>query len=90
MGTHQYCKFALHKVQKDTISAISLLAKFVHAKPNRFMYGGTKDRRAVTTQWITVDLPAKQLIGIALPLYHMHISQHIAFVSCAYAFDIAS
>ncbi len=29
----------------------------------RFAFAGTKDRRAVTSQWISVDLPAKQIKG---------------------------
>ena len=57
-------RFVLHKVQKDTPSAASLLAKMTHVKPDRFAFAGNKDRRAVTTQFMTVDLPPAQLLGL--------------------------
>ena len=58
------CKFALFKMQKDTPSAIALIAKMTHTHTNRFTFAGNKDRRAVTTQWVSVDLPPVQLAGI--------------------------
>lgn len=49
-----YLHFVLSKVNMDTMEAIGTLSKFCYMKPNLFGYAGTKDRRAKTTQWISV------------------------------------
>lgn len=49
-----YCWFVLYKENKDTMDAISLLSKLLKVKTGIFGYAGTKDRRAVTTQWVSV------------------------------------
>jgi tRNA pseudouridine13 synthase len=60
-----YCKFVLYKENKDTMEAIRLLAKLVHAKPGSFGYAGTKDRRGVTVQEIRVyRVQAQRLKGL--------------------------
>lgn len=38
----------------DTISVVNQLAVSLRSKPNNFCYAGTKDRRAWTTQWISL------------------------------------
>ncbi|XP_074627363.1 pseudouridylate synthase 7 homolog isoform X2 [Acropora palmata] len=48
-----YCWFVLYKENKDTMDAINLLSKLLKIKTGVFGYAGTKDRRAVTTQWIS-------------------------------------
>ncbi|TNN10357.1 Pseudouridylate synthase 7 isoform 2 [Schistosoma japonicum] len=48
-----YCHFVLYKEGKDTLSAIQVLSRFLHVGPNVFSYAGTKDRRAITTQFVT-------------------------------------
>jgi tRNA pseudouridine13 synthase len=73
----KYCHFVLHKAQKDTMSAVALLAKFLHLKPNRFAYAGIKDRRAVTTQWMSVDIEASQLIGLKPRLLGMRLGNFL-------------
>ncbi|CAD1471262.1 unnamed protein product [Heterotrigona itama] len=50
----KYCYFLLHKVNMDTMDALNRLAMNLHLKPNSFTYAGTKDRRAWTTQWVSV------------------------------------
>ncbi|XP_065829927.1 pseudouridylate synthase 7 homolog [Oscarella lobularis] len=45
-----YCRFVLYKEYKDTADAISLMAKFINAKPTLFAFAGSKDKRAVTVQ----------------------------------------
>ncbi|KAK1127843.1 hypothetical protein K0M31_003334 [Melipona bicolor] len=50
----KYCHFLLHKVNMDTMDALNRLAMSLHLKPNNFSYAGTKDRRAWTTQWVSV------------------------------------
>ncbi|KAA0186221.1 tRNA pseudouridine synthase D [Fasciolopsis buskii] len=49
-----YCRFVLYKEGKDTISAIQLLSRLLHIRPGSFAYAGTKDRRAITTQFVTL------------------------------------
>ncbi|KAJ8674532.1 hypothetical protein QAD02_005794 [Eretmocerus hayati] len=49
-----YCHFILHKVNLDTMDALNQLSRMLHVKPAYFAYAGTKDRRAKTTQWISV------------------------------------
>ncbi|VDP70852.1 unnamed protein product [Echinostoma caproni] len=49
-----YCRFVLYKEGKDTISAIQLLSRCLHIRPGSFAYAGTKDRRAITTQFVTL------------------------------------
>lgn len=49
-----YCHFLLHKVNLDTMDALNQLAMNLRSKPNWFSYAGTKDRRARTTQWISI------------------------------------
>ena len=69
----RFCHFVLHKTQKDTMSAVALLAKFMHLKTDRFAYAGIKDRRAVTTQWVSVDVEANQLMGLKPRLLGMRL-----------------
>ena len=49
-----YCWFVLYKENKDTMDAINLLSKLLKIKAGIFGYAGTKDRRAVTTQQVSV------------------------------------
>ncbi|CAI9733696.1 pseudouridylate synthase 7 homolog [Octopus vulgaris] len=49
-----YCKFVLYKENKDTMDAINFIANKLRIKPGQFQYSGTKDRRAKTSQLITV------------------------------------
>ncbi|KAA8573068.1 hypothetical protein EYC84_003601 [Monilinia fructicola] len=49
----EYLHFTLYKENKDTMEAVSLLAKLTKTGPKDFAYAGTKDRRAVTTQRIS-------------------------------------
>lgn len=69
-----YCWFVLYKENKDTMDAISLLSKLLKNKPGNFGYAGTKDRRAVTTQWVSVyRVQAEQLHGLNSTLRNMCI-----------------
>lgn len=60
-----FCKFVLHKENKDTMEAVCLLAKLVHAKTSSFSYAGTKDRRGVTSQEVRAyRVQAQRLKGL--------------------------
>lgn len=49
-----YCHFLLHKVNMDTMDALNRLAVSLRTRPDNFSYAGTKDRRAWTTQWVSL------------------------------------
>ena len=49
-----YLHFSLLKENKDTMEVISFLAKSLHTKPASFQFAGTKDRRGVTVQRVSV------------------------------------
>ena len=57
-----YCRFTLYKENKDTMDTVNLLAKLLKMKTGAFTYAGTKDRRAVTVQQVSVyRVEAKRL-----------------------------
>jgi tRNA pseudouridine13 synthase len=63
--TPKYTKFVLLKSNKDTMSAVAVIASMTRAHVSRFAYAGTKDRRAVTTQWVTAsNMAPAQLAGL--------------------------
>lgn len=51
---HRFVYFLLYKENEDTIQATSQLAELLKCSPSVFAYAGTKDRRAITTQWVCV------------------------------------
>lgn len=51
----KYLHFSLYKENKDTMEAISWLSKQVQMNPRSFQFAGTKDRRAVTVQRVSVE-----------------------------------
>ena len=51
----KYLHFSLYKENKDTMESISWLAKQVKMSPRAFQFAGTKDRRAVTVQRVSVE-----------------------------------
>ena len=51
----KYLHFSLLKENKDTMEAISWLSKQIRTNPRSFQFAGTKDRRAVTVQRVSVE-----------------------------------
>ena len=49
-----YLHFSLAKENKDTMEVISWLSRELRNKPSAFQFAGTKDRRAVTVQRVSV------------------------------------
>ncbi|MCJ1400914.1 hypothetical protein MMC11_004125 [Xylographa trunciseda] len=49
-----YLHFTLYKENKDTMEVIAFLARQLQTKPQAFQFAGTKDRRAVTAQRVSV------------------------------------
>ena len=48
-----YLHFTLYKENKDTMEAISWLARQLRVQPKSFQFAGTKDRRAITVQRVS-------------------------------------
>ena len=49
-----YLHFSLYKENKDTMEVVSYLSRLLHIGPRTFAFAGTKDRRAVTVQRLSV------------------------------------
>ena len=49
-----FLHFTLYKENKDTMESISWLAKQLQMRPSAFQFAGTKDRRGVTVQRVSV------------------------------------
>lgn len=49
---HEFTYFIMFKENIDTLQTISSLAYQLSIKPSHFTYAGTKDKRAMTSQWI--------------------------------------
>lgn len=50
----EYLHFTLFKENKDTMEVISYLARQLKMKPQAFQFAGTKDRRGITVQRVSV------------------------------------
>jgi tRNA pseudouridine13 synthase len=50
----EHLHFSLYKENKDTMEVISFLCRQLKIKPKDFSFAGTKDRRAVTVQRVSV------------------------------------
>ncbi|KAF3929514.1 hypothetical protein ABW19_dt0202590 [Dactylella cylindrospora] len=50
----EFLHFNLYKENKDTMECLGLLGKFLKLSPKAFSIAGTKDRRAVTVQKVSV------------------------------------
>ena len=60
-----YLHFVLFKQNLDTSQAINILAKYLKTKPSNLTYAGNKDKRAVTSQWVSMwHLDANRLKGL--------------------------
>eukprot|EP01134_Creolimax_fragrantissima_P000881 CFRG0881T1 len=49
-GLPKFVDFVLYKEARDTMSAVNIIGKMLHLKPQMFSYAGVKDKRAITTQ----------------------------------------
>ncbi|KAI9701186.1 MAG: hypothetical protein M1836_001855 [Candelina mexicana] len=50
----EYLHFSLYKENKDTMEVIAFLARQLKVNPKSFQFAGTKDRRGVTVQRVSV------------------------------------
>jgi tRNA pseudouridine13 synthase len=75
----RYLKFVLYKENKDSTEAIFLVSKLLGLKQGQVRFAGTKDKRGVTTQAITVPfVEAKRATGINAKLMGLRIGNFSA------------
>ncbi|KAJ3317747.1 hypothetical protein HDV06_001265 [Boothiomyces sp. JEL0866] len=61
----EYLHFTLYKENRDTMDAINIISKLVKTDTKSFTYPGTKDKRAITSQRVSVKgITAERLSGI--------------------------
>lgn len=53
-SSRQYCRFVLYKENLETQAALGLLSRWLHCPSSAFSIAGTKDKRGVTVQEVTV------------------------------------
>ncbi|KAI9721840.1 MAG: hypothetical protein M1812_002176 [Candelaria pacifica] len=78
----EYLHFSLYKENKDTMEVVAFLARQLKLNPKSFQFAGTKDRRGVTVQRISVyRVHADKLVALNRSLrgskiggyaYHTH------------------
>lgn len=69
-----YLHFTIYKENKDTMEAISWLARGLRLRPQLFQFAGTKDRRGITVQRASVyRVQAKKLSEAGRTLRHSKI-----------------
>lgn len=50
----KFLRFHLYKENKDTQDSLTVIGRMLHVQPKNFGFAGTKDKRAITTQQVTV------------------------------------
>lgn len=69
-----YCYFLLHKVNMDTMDALNRLAASLRIRPDNFSYAGTKDRRAWTTQWVSLKkVDPRDILRVGRTLHGVYV-----------------
>ncbi|XP_068212996.1 pseudouridylate synthase 7 homolog isoform X2 [Palaemon carinicauda] len=71
--SHMYTTFVMYKENIDTLDAVNHLARRTGVKPNMFTYAGTKDRRAKTSQLVSVPRVAPERLCQAAKHRPIHL-----------------
>ena len=50
----KYCRFTLTKTNYESMAAVGMIAKYLQRRPKNFGFAGTKDKRGITTQHVTI------------------------------------
>ncbi|MCO5550021.1 hypothetical protein L7F22_003498 [Adiantum nelumboides] len=73
----KYLQFHLYKENKDTQDALMVVGKMLGMQPKSFGIAGTKDKRAVTTQRVTVfKQQASRLAALNKKLYGIKVGNY--------------
>ncbi|KAG0350362.1 pseudouridine synthase [Gamsiella multidivaricata] len=68
----EFCRFCLFKENRETMEAINFLTGALRVPGKVFTIAGTKDRRGVTSQWVTAHkVKAERLIAVNKTLRNM-------------------
>eukprot|EP01028_Stygiella_incarcerata_P011047 TRINITY_DN6054_c0_g2_i1.p1 TRINITY_DN6054_c0_g2~~TRINITY_DN6054_c0_g2_i1.p1 ORF type:complete len:741 (-),score=190.63 TRINITY_DN6054_c0_g2_i1:25-2148(-) len=69
-----HLRFTLYKENMETISALSLLSKYTGLRTNMFQTCGTKDKRAITTQRVSVHkVSAEKILSGAAKVSRLEV-----------------
>lgn len=72
-----YLHFTLYKENKDTMEAISFLARQLKVQPKSFQFAGTKDRRGITVQRVSAyRVPAERMVNAGRTLRQAKIGNY--------------
>ncbi|KAF9082732.1 multisubstrate pseudouridine synthase 7 [Mortierella sp. AD031] len=70
----EFCRFCLFKENRETMEAINHLTSTLRVPGKVFTFAGTKDRRGVTSQWITAHkVKAERLLTLNKGLRNMSL-----------------
>jgi len=73
----EYLHFTLYKENKDTMEVVSYLARSLKLGPQSFQFAGTKDRRGVTSQRVSVyRVYADRMVPIGKTLRNAKIGNY--------------
>ncbi|KAF9436829.1 multisubstrate pseudouridine synthase 7 [Entomortierella beljakovae] len=77
----EFCRFCLFKENRETMEALNYLVSSLRVPNKVFSFAGTKDRRGVTSQWVTAHkVKAERLIGLNKTLHNMRLG-NFSYVS---------
>ncbi|KAG0319081.1 multisubstrate pseudouridine synthase 7 [Dissophora globulifera] len=77
----EFCRFCLFKENRETMEAINFLTSSLRVPSRVFSFAGTKDRRGVTSQWVTAHkVKAERLVGLNSSLRNMRLG-NFSYVS---------
>ncbi|ORZ05755.1 pseudouridine synthase [Lobosporangium transversale] len=77
----EFCRFCLFKENRETMEAINFLTSCLRVPGKVFSFAGTKDRRGVTSQWVTAHkVKADRLNGLNKSLRNMRLG-NFSYVS---------
>ncbi|KAG0057689.1 multisubstrate pseudouridine synthase 7 [Gryganskiella cystojenkinii] len=70
----EFCRFCLFKENRETMEALNQIASMLRVPNKVFSIAGTKDRRGVTTQWVTAHkFKAERLLALNSDLRNMRL-----------------
>ena len=73
----EYLHFSLYKENKDTMEVVAFLARQLKVNPKLFQFAGTKDRRGVTVQRVSVyRVHAEKMVPINRTLRNARIGNY--------------
>ncbi|KAF9116748.1 multisubstrate pseudouridine synthase 7 [Mortierella sp. AM989] len=77
----EFCRFCLFKENRETMEAVNFLVTSLRVPAKVFSFAGTKDRRGVTSQWVTAHkVKAERLVGLNKSLRNMRLG-NFSYVS---------